>query len=127
MILDLRIDLETMEVKLLSIDNLNKEDIIAFLLDYYKLKLSDIIDSQKDDSVICKQFITYWLIEIFDTPAKEIKNLLGYKENSSIISVAHRRIHEWVFISKDLRYVRSYNNHVRFLAKLGVKRELIET
>jgi len=128
MIIDIRCNLETGEAKILSVQEITKKDVITIISSYFDVDMVDVtnIKKMKNEIVMTRQFIIYWLIYIFDTPSKEIKKILNYKENSSIITTSLNKLKDLLFDQKDEKYTRPYNNHSKIFAGFGIKINIIE-
>jgi hypothetical protein len=111
------IDLDDNSCRILSKKSLTKEDIVSIVLNYFNLTLDEIIAFpllRKMEHVLCRRFISYYLVSMFKLEHSEIMTLLGYTGRTNIIWYNKNRT-ELQLKHKDPQYIRSFNNLNRII------------
>ena len=116
----LEIDTISLDVKVVSRQDLQEEDIIKEINSYFNVDSSNKEDGKANNVVISRQFCIYFLREITGTQSGKIRELLGYSSPSSIISRSLHKLNDFLFDQRDPEYVRPYNNLARLFANYGI-------
>lgn len=116
----IEIDTVNLDIKIVSRQNIQEEDIIKDINKYFNVDSSNKEDGKANNVVFSRQFCIYFLREIFGTQSSKIRLLLGYSDASSIIGTTLHKLNNLLFDQKDPEYTRPYNNLARLFANYGI-------
>ncbi len=98
---------------------LGVNDMCDIITSYFNIKFSQMIehiDSKKDEYVMSRKFICYFLQKKQGMSNKDITTLLGYKEKSNIVFYNIKYI-EQMLDNKDTKFTRPYENLKRLFKR----------
>lgn len=114
------LDTISLEVKVISRQDITEKDIIKDIADYFNIDSAEKSMGKGDAIILARQFTIYFLRELFGTDSRTIRNYLGYEDTSSIIATSLNKLSDLLFDQKDPHYVRPYNNLLKRFANYGI-------
>ena len=120
------INLNDMSCKILKLSNLTKKDIITVICNYFNIPISELRKRpkerliQKEDYVLCRKFISYFLYNKLSLTYYEIGRFLAYSITNQSNSIVGKNINDITEAveNQDQQIIRSYNNLNKLLDKL---------
>jgi chromosomal replication initiation ATPase DnaA len=121
----IKINLETKYCEILSISQLNHKDIISTICNYFHITYRELTKrplKRKDEYVLCRQFISYYLNENLDMKYEQIADRLNYLgEKTGIVSHNITTVKN-MLETKDAQYTRTFDNLERIFKLMTIKK-----